>query len=104
VWLLTSFEGRIRRLHYWLAYIGISVFVIVAEGAVRAIFPHYPTTLQMIANPAIMFDDSTANLVPAMLMLLVSVPAVYMRVAVIAKRWHDRAGAAGSRSSAMCPC
>jgi uncharacterized membrane protein YhaH (DUF805 family) len=90
VWLLTSFEGRIRRSHYWLAYIGLSIFVVVGENIVRAAFPHYPTTLQMIRDPAIVFDDSIANLVPAMLILLVAVPALYMRAAVTTKRWHDR--------------
>ena len=90
VWLLTSFEGRTRRRHYWLAYIGISIVVLAAEAAIRAAFPHYPTSLQLILNPAIMFDDSTANLAPAMLMLLVTVPAIYVRAAVITKRWHDR--------------
>src|SRR5580698_4101920 len=90
VWLLTSFEGRTRRMHYWLAIIGISVFAVIGEAVVRAIFPHYPTTLQMLANPSLMFDHSIANLAPATLMLLVSIPAIYMRVAVITKRWHDR--------------
>ena len=90
VWLLTSFEVRIRRRDYWLAYIGISVVVLVAQGVVRAAFPHYPTTLQMIRDPAIMFDDSTAFRVPAMLMGLISIPAIYLRSAVLAKRWHDR--------------
>jgi uncharacterized membrane protein YhaH (DUF805 family) len=90
VWLLTSFDGRIRRLHYWAAYIGISIFAVAGEAAIRAAFPNYPTTLQMIRDPAIMFDDSIAHLVPAMLMLLVTIPAVYMRAAVITKRWHDR--------------
>jgi uncharacterized membrane protein YhaH (DUF805 family) len=90
VWLLTSFEGRIRRRDYWLAYIGISVIVLVAQGVIRAAFPHYPTTLQMIRDPALMFDDSTAHVVPAMLMLLVSIPAIFVRAAVLTKRWHDR--------------
>jgi uncharacterized membrane protein YhaH (DUF805 family) len=90
VWLLTSFEGRARRRDYWLACIGISVVTVVAEGVIRAVFPHYPTTLMIIQNPAVMFDDSSANLIPALLMLLVTVPAIYTRAAVIAKRWHDR--------------
>jgi uncharacterized membrane protein YhaH (DUF805 family) len=90
VWLLTSFEGRIRRRDYWLAYIGISLVVLVAQGAVRAAFPHYPTTLQVIRDPALMFDDSTAHMIPAVLMLLISVPAIFMQAAVLTKRWHDR--------------
>jgi uncharacterized membrane protein YhaH (DUF805 family) len=90
VWLLTSFEGRVRRRDYWLAYIGITLAVMVAQGAVRAAFPHYPTALQMLRDPAIMFDDSTAYRVPALLMALISIPAIYLRSAVLAKRWHDR--------------
>jgi uncharacterized membrane protein YhaH (DUF805 family) len=88
--LLTSFEGRIRRLHYWTAYVSLSIFVFAGDAAIRAAFPRYPTTLEMIRNPTIMFDDSTANLVPALLMMLVTIPALYMRAAVITKRWHDR--------------
>ncbi len=90
VWLLTSFEGRARRRDYWLACIGVETVFLAAEAAIRAAFPHYPTSLQMIANPAIMIDNPIANLVPALLMLLVSVPTLYMRAAVITKRWHDR--------------
>jgi uncharacterized membrane protein YhaH (DUF805 family) len=90
VWLLTSYEGRVRRRDYWLAYIGISAVVLVAQGFVRAAFPHYPTALQMIRDPAIMFDDSTAYRVPTMLMGLISIVAIYLRSAVLAKRWHDR--------------
>ena len=90
VWLLTSFEGRARRRDYWLACIGVETVFLVAEGVIRAIFPHYPTSLQMILNPAIIADNPTANLPPALPSLLVSIPTIYMRAAVITKRWHDR--------------
>jgi uncharacterized membrane protein YhaH (DUF805 family) len=90
VWLLTSFEGRARRRDYWLACIGVETVFLVAEGVVRALFPHYPTSLQIILNPAIITDNPTANLVPGLLMLLISVPTLYVRAAIITKRWHDR--------------
>jgi uncharacterized membrane protein YhaH (DUF805 family) len=88
--LLTSFQGRTRRSHYWLACIGLSVFAIAAEIAVRLAFPQYPTSLQMLQHPALMLDDSPAYRIPRMLLLLITGPVTYMQAAVIAKRWHDR--------------
>jgi uncharacterized membrane protein YhaH (DUF805 family) len=69
-YLLTSFQGRIRRQHYWLASIGAGVVIGVVASIVLAVFHANPLGLLLIA--------------------VLYVAAIYVGIALGVKRCHDR--------------
>lgn len=75
--LLFSFNGRIRRLHYWLGAIGASI----AYGLVAAIGIMVGTTLNHGDGP---------GLVGGLIYLVVVFFAAWTGLALQIKRWHDR--------------
>lgn len=84
IWqLLFSFEGRVRRLHWWLVRFGVGLTFLVlflAAGVIGAIVkagPGYPREggVDLMVGLAVIFA------LPVML---------WIEVAITAKRWHDR--------------
>src|ERR1700761_766169 len=73
--LLFSFQGRIRRLHYWLGAIGAGV----AVGIVVSVLVPMSGIMQQAPNPIFM----------AIIGLLYAVDA-WIGVALGVKRCHDR--------------
>ena len=87
--LLFGFDGRIRRLHHWLASFG--------AGMVLSVL--YLVLFMLIAAVATAMsggDEHGAMSSPAMIVLLLGVSLVYLvltfwiGLAVQIKRWHDR--------------
>ncbi|HEX3406434.1 MAG TPA: DUF805 domain-containing protein [Caulobacteraceae bacterium] len=75
--LLFSFNGRIRRLHYWLAAIGAGV----AYGVVAAICLMLGMMLTHGQGP---------GLIGGLLYVVVLFFAAWTGLALQIKRWHDR--------------
>jgi uncharacterized membrane protein YhaH (DUF805 family) len=85
--LLFGFDGRIRRLHYWLASFG--------AGFALSLF--YLTVFMILFGVAGRAGDaSTAMSSPPMIIALLVLTSVYLvlafwiTLAVQIKRWHDR--------------
>jgi uncharacterized membrane protein YhaH (DUF805 family) len=79
--LLFSFQGRIKRAKFWLVHLIMWVIVAVAFGAVL--------------GGAAMSSDPTAALesvgiVGGLVLLVIYILAIWVGLAVAAKRWHDR--------------
>lgn len=74
-YILTSFDGRIRRGQFWAG-----VGVLLAVGIVSAIVDGLlGTSIQL---------DSGGQL--GIIGLIVSIASIYFALAIYAKRWHDR--------------
>ena len=73
--LLFSFQGRIRRLHYWLAAISVGVVV----GVIGSVLMSLSGMAQGTPNPIIMA-----------LLAVIYLVDLYVGLALGAKRCHDR--------------
>lgn len=69
--LMFSFKGRISRTEFWKAF-GIMFVALIAAGIIAAIL------------------SMAAEILSAIVMLLVYIPAIWCSLAMQAKRWHDR--------------
>lgn len=76
--LLTSYQGRIRRLHFWLASIAV--------GVVYGIIFSVISNMTMSAMAA----GNAPNPIVSILGLILYVVLLYVALAIQAKRWHDR--------------
>jgi uncharacterized membrane protein YhaH (DUF805 family) len=74
--LLFSFDGRIRRMHYWLGAIGAGVVYGVGAGIAM-----------MLAN---MLGRGGLGIIGLALYFVILVAAVWTGLALQIKRWHDR--------------
>ncbi|HWA64230.1 MAG TPA: DUF805 domain-containing protein [Caulobacteraceae bacterium] len=87
--LLFSFEGRIRRLHWWLARLAVGavvgmVFVLLAVvAAALGASAHEGSTPSEAAAGAI-------GIVFGLAMLILLPLVIWIELALTAKRWHDR--------------
>jgi uncharacterized membrane protein YhaH (DUF805 family) len=76
--LLFSFDGRVRRLHYWLVSIGAQVALGVVMVLVNSLI-------------AVIAGDAPAGAgVRLLVALVVEVVGCWIALAVEVKRWHDR--------------
>jgi len=79
--LLFSFEGRINRAKFWLVHIVMWVVVLVVFGAI-------------LGSAAVSSDPQAAlqsvGLVGGLILLVVYILALWIGLAIAAKRWHDR--------------
>ena len=75
--LLFSFNGRIRRLHYWLGTIG--------SGIVYGIIAAIGLMLGNMIN-----HGEGPGIVGGLIYLVVLVAALWTGLALQVKRWHDR--------------
>ncbi len=86
IWrLLFSFEGRIRRSHWWLARLGVGfafVLLLVVLGTVVAAFG-------AAAGPPSREINNGASLMNGTFFLCLPV-ILWIDLALTAKRWHDR--------------
>jgi len=76
--LLTSYQGRIRRLHFWLASIGV--------GVIYGIIFSVITNMSMSA----VASGGSPNPILGILALVLYVALLYVALAIQVKRWHDR--------------
>lgn len=87
-WSIFSFEGRIRRLHFWLIRLG-AFFVLAAIFLVPAI------ALGILADPDAESQSYEGTMgaaaLPIVALWFVAVIAyVWIELAALVKRWHDR--------------
>lgn len=71
-YLLTSFDGRIPRLHFWIGAIAVGVTSAVVSGVLGAVFGVISGYLGLLVSVA------------------VSLVALYPQYALLVKRGHDR--------------
>jgi uncharacterized membrane protein YhaH (DUF805 family) len=86
--LLFSFQGRIRRLHYWMGAIGAGVVV----GIVASVLMPMSGVAQGTPNPIVM----------GLLMIIYAID-LYIGLALGAKRAHDRDKSAWFLAIALIP-
>ena len=79
--LLFSFQGRVNRAKYWLVHV---VMWIVVAVVLAAIFG----SAAMSSDPQAMLQSVGA--IGGIILLVVYVLALWIGLAVAAKRWHDR--------------
>lgn len=79
--LLFSFQGRVNRAKFWLVHVVMWVVVLVVFGAI-------------LGSAAVSSDPQAAlqsvGAVGGLILLVVYVLALWIGLAVAAKRWHDR--------------
>jgi len=79
--LLFSFEGRVNRAKFWLVHVVMWVVVLVVFGAI-------------LGSAAVSSDPQAAlqsvGLVGGLILLVVYILALWIGLAIAAKRWHDR--------------
>ncbi len=75
--LLFSFNGRIRRLHYWLGAIGSGIVLGVIAGV-------------GISLGAMLSHGEGPGVVGGLVYVIVMVLAIWIGLALQIKRWHDR--------------
>ncbi|HVZ29107.1 MAG TPA: DUF805 domain-containing protein [Asticcacaulis sp.] len=89
---LFGFQGRIRRLHLWLFYIGLSAVVVVFVLLLRTtvIVDHGAKWTQ--AHGIYQWHGHGYSIVTmyAPWLGLAALLAAWMKLAVLVKRWHDR--------------
>lgn len=71
--LLFGFDGRIRRLHWWLATIAIEIVVAVLN--------------QLFGIP---IETAPAAMTPRILAMVITIVSLYPLMALAVKRLHDR--------------
>lgn len=84
--LLFSFDGRIRRLHYWLAAIGIGVAFVIVGAVVGMVFGGAAMMAQGNSGAA----GGGLAIVGTIIYLAAAVVAIWTGLALQVKRWHDR--------------
>jgi uncharacterized membrane protein YhaH (DUF805 family) len=79
--LLFSFQGRINRAKFWLVHVVMWVVVLVVFGAI-------------LGSAALSSDPQAAlqsvGVVGGLILLVVYILALWIGLAIAAKRWHDR--------------
>lgn len=89
--VLFSFKGRIRRKTYWLFSlpVNVAIAVIFERCLALARLHHLPLPNSALPPPGI--DAKGMPLLwQAMLLLGLYLPLLWMKLAVLAKRWHDQ--------------
>ena len=79
--LLFSFQGRINRAKFWLVHVVMWVVVLVVFGTI-------------LGSAAVSSDPQAAlqsvGVVGGLILLVVYILALWIGLAIAAKRWHDR--------------
>src|SRR5882672_10497922 len=79
--LLFSFQGRVNRAKFWLVHVVMWVVILVVFAAI-------------FGSAAVASDPQAAlqsvGLIGGLILLVVYVLAIWIGLAVAAKRWHDR--------------
>ena len=77
--LLWSFEGRIGRRTYWLTSFATIIAIIALVGLIS-----------VVAGAEVLTGDFAGNVGAGLLILVLSIPLVWIGLALGAKRLHDR--------------
>jgi uncharacterized membrane protein YhaH (DUF805 family) len=79
--LLFSFQGRINRAKFWLVHVVMWVVVLIVFGAILG-------SAAMSSDPQAALQS--VGVVGGLILLVVYILALWIGLAVAAKRWHDR--------------
>ena len=79
--LLFSFQGRINRAKFWLVHVVMWVVVLIVFGAILG-------SAAMSSDPQAALQS--VGVVGGLVLLVVYILALWIGLAVAAKRWHDR--------------
>jgi uncharacterized membrane protein YhaH (DUF805 family) len=79
--LLFSFQGRINRAKFWLVHVVMWVLMLVVFAAILG-------RAAMSSDPQVALRS--VGVVGGLVLLIVYVLAIWIGLAVAAKRWHDR--------------
>jgi uncharacterized membrane protein YhaH (DUF805 family) len=87
--LLFSFNGRVRRLHWWLLRIGILFAgLVILTGAVLAIQAVFPDV--MVGAEMNLSLNPIAQMIWVVTFFAVLITWFWASLAIGVKRWHDR--------------
>jgi len=86
LWLFTSYHGRIRRMTFWLGWIGLEVVWLISQGVIHKLFPAYSAFAFLRADPRAA-DDLMA---PMMINGVIASAFLFSLFALYVKRTHDR--------------
>ena len=88
VQFLFSFEGRIRRLHFWLAFLVIGALY----GSLFWQLGHWHVDHGMGDGGPFGSTDSwgVTGVISSPIFDIFAIAAVWIKLAVLVKRWHDR--------------
>lgn len=86
---LFSFNGRVRRLHWWLTRIGVwvgffaisMVFILL----LRALFPEIA-----VGDELYLEASDVASAIWAIVFFTLIIASIWIELAISVKRWHDR--------------
>lgn len=81
--LLFSFDGRVRRLHWWLTRLGVGFGFLLLFGIVAAI----GSGLDAASGGA---GRGGADLLGLIAFLIALPVVIWIELAITIKRWHDR--------------
>ncbi len=79
--LLFRFQGRVNRAKFWLVHIAMWVVMIVVFGAVLG-------SAAMSSDPQAAL--ASVGVIGGLVLLVVYILALWIGLAIAAKRWHDR--------------
>ena len=79
--LLFSFQGRVNRAKFWLVHVVMWVVILIVFSAILG-------SAAMSSDPQAALQSVGAG--GAIILLVVYVLALWIGLAVAAKRWHDR--------------
>jgi uncharacterized membrane protein YhaH (DUF805 family) len=85
--LLFSFNGRIRRMHYWLAAIGTSIAISIIITIVMMVFGGGAAAMAQNGSNG---GAAGMGIVAVIICLALAVVAAWIGLALQIKRWHDR--------------
>jgi uncharacterized membrane protein YhaH (DUF805 family) len=88
--LLFSFNGRIRRTHYWLGALGMSAALGVVIMIIVLVFGGGAMMAAQGGDTAGQAAGAGLGIVGLLLYIAVLVFAVWVGLALQVKRWHDR--------------
>ena len=86
--LLFSFEGRIRRLHYWLAAIGTGIVFGIVAAVVGMVFGGAAMMAQGGGGAGA--AGGGMAIIGTLIYLAACLVVVWISLALQVKRWHDR--------------
>ncbi len=89
--VLFSFKGRIRRKTYWLFSLPVTLAIaLIFERCLQLARLHHLPLPDSALPPPEIHAGSMPLLWQAMIMLALYLPLLWMKLAILAKRWHDQ--------------
>jgi uncharacterized membrane protein YhaH (DUF805 family) len=83
-WLLTSYQGRCRRIHYWLGRFGLLIVYVAALIIIHVAFPGFGRPAGAHVGPLLL------NLVLTLVNMALGIGFLWAIFAIDVKRCHDR--------------